>query len=101
MATLGGLVGVVALLTAHAWFVGGEFGLVAVDRIRIQQLAADGDRRAVGVLRSLQTLSFQLSASQFGITVTSLLVGFLAQPVLAPLVESTLGWLGLDSGALT
>ena len=95
-----GIAGVIALLVAHAWFVGGEFGLVAVDRTRIEQLAAEQERFAIGVLRSLRTLSFQLSASQLGITLTSLLVGFLVQPVLAPIFEPLLTRLGLGSRAV-
>jgi CBS domain containing-hemolysin-like protein len=64
-------------------FVAGEFGLVSVDRTRVEQLAEGGNRRARGALAALKTLSFQLSGAQLGITVTSLVVGFL--------VESRLG----------
>ena len=69
----------------------GEFGLVAVDRSRIEQMAEEDDSvRARSVLAALRTLSFQLSGAQLGITVTSLLVGFLIEPVLAPLFDSFL-----------
>ncbi|MGH9023802.1 MAG: CNNM domain-containing protein, partial [Acidimicrobiia bacterium] len=65
-AALLALVGVVALLAAHAFFVGGEFGLLAVDRSEIARLASGGDRRAAGVVKSLRHLSFLLSAAQLG-----------------------------------
>ncbi|HEX2049677.1 MAG TPA: hemolysin family protein [Actinomycetota bacterium] len=80
------------LIAAHALFVAGEFGLVAVDRQRAEARAAAGDRRAEGVVAALRSLSFQLSGAQLGITVTSLLVGFAAEPTigraLRPLLEA-------------
>ncbi len=67
------------LILIHAFYVAGEFGIVAVERSRVEQLAQEGDRRARSLLRALRTLSFQLSGAQLGITITSLLVGFLAE----------------------
>ena len=64
-----------------------EFALVAVDRTRLDQQAADGDRRAGLVVRLVRHLSFHLSGAQLGITVTSLVVGFLTGPVIAPVLE--------------
>ncbi|HEX2239711.1 MAG TPA: hemolysin family protein [Actinomycetota bacterium] len=69
----------------HGFFVAGEFGIVTVERTRIEQLAEKGSRPAKSTLRALETLSFQLSGAQLGITVTSLIVGFLIEPVIAPL----------------
>lgn len=66
---------------------------MAVDPARIEHLADEGDRRARSTLLAVRTLSFQLSGAQLGITVTSLIVGFIAEPtigeVLAPAVEAT------------
>lgn len=73
------LVLVVVLIAANGLFVAAEFSLVAVRRPTIEEAAERGDRGARAVLRELQRLSFILSAAQFGITVTSLLVGFLAE----------------------
>lgn len=70
---------VVVLIAANAIFVAAEFALVSVPRGEMADLAERGDRRAVVVLRQLDRLSFVLSAAQFGITATSLLVGFLAE----------------------
>jgi CBS domain containing-hemolysin-like protein len=74
------------LLTAgNAFFVAAEFGLVTVDRVEIGQRADAGDRRAVTVRHALHELSFQLSGTQLGITLTALLTGYLAEPALSRL----------------
>jgi CBS domain containing-hemolysin-like protein len=85
------------LILIHAFFVAGEFGLVAVDRARVEQLADEGDPRAARTLDALRSLSFQLSGAQLGITITSLLVGFLIEPIIAPVVEPWLGFVPKDS----
>ena len=64
-----------------------EFALVAVDRDRVEALAAEGDRRAKLAASELRRLSFHLSAAQLGITVTSLVLGFIAEPTVATLIE--------------
>jgi CBS domain containing-hemolysin-like protein len=56
----------------------------------VEQLADTGDARARGVLAALRTLSFQLSGAQFGITLTSLIVGFLAEPTIATALRGPL-----------
>ena len=63
-----------------------EFALVAVDRTRVDERAGAGDRRARMVQRLVAQLSFHLSGAQIGITVSSLLLGFMAEPVLAPMI---------------
>jgi CBS domain containing-hemolysin-like protein len=71
--------GLIALLiVGNGVFVAAEFAMVSVRRTRVEELAAAGDRRARVVARQLSDLSFTLSAAQFGITVTSLLVGYVA-----------------------
>src|SRR3954469_13751148 len=75
-----------ALLTAgNAFFVAAEFGLVTVDRSEIETRAESGDRRAQTVRHALHELSFQLSGTQLGITLTALLTGYLAEPALSRL----------------
>ncbi|MCC7078374.1 MAG: HlyC/CorC family transporter [Acidimicrobiia bacterium] len=78
------------LILLTAFFVAGEFALVAVDRTRIEQLRDEGSRRARGVLRALDTLTFQLSGAQFGITVCALLLGVIAEPAVARLLVPVL-----------
>jgi CBS domain containing-hemolysin-like protein len=85
------LLAVVLLVLATAFFVAVEFALVAVDRFKIQRLAEEGDRPARVLVGLLRRLSFQLSGAQLGITVTSLLLGFLAEPTIADLIEPVLG----------
>ena len=59
-----------------------------------------GDRRAVGVLAALRSLSTQLSAAQLGITVTNLTIGFLAEPAIARLLEGPLETIGVSGAAV-
>lgn len=73
---------VILLSLGTAFFVAGEFALVAADRTKVERLAEEGHRGAVSTLKALKTLSFQLSGAQLGITVTSLLVGFIVRPTL-------------------
>ena len=87
------------LILIHAFFVAGEFGIVAVERSKIERRAEDGDPRAKSVLRALKTLSFQLSGAQLGITITSLLVGFLIEPALAPVLEPLVEATGLPESS--
>lgn len=75
------------LILAHGFFVAGEFGIVTADRRQIEQLASTGHGRALSTLKAQKTLSFQLSGAQLGITLTSLLVGFLIEPAVAPLLD--------------
>ena len=68
---------------------------MAIDRNRVEQLAGQGDKRAKSALAALKTLSFQLSGAQLGITITSLLVGFLIEPAVAPALRPIVDLVGL------
>jgi CBS domain containing-hemolysin-like protein len=92
--------GVVLLIAANALFVAAEFALVTVDRAVIEREAED-DRRAAGVLSALKSLSTQLSGAQLGITITSLVVGFIAEPSIAALLRGPVGLTGLSDAATT
>ncbi|NIZ92727.1 hemolysin family protein [Kineococcus rubinsiae] len=94
------LVGVLLTL-GTAVFVAAEFALVTLDRFSVEKAAEGGDRRAAGVLPALRTLSTQLSGAQVGITLTTLLVGYLTQPSLASLLQGPLESAGLPDGAAT
>lgn len=78
------------LIAANAVFVAAEFSLVTVDRRQVRERAGEGDRSAVGIEKALGRLSTQLSGAQLGITVSSLLVGYLAQPAVADLIQPLL-----------
>ncbi|MFD3550012.1 hemolysin family protein [Streptomyces sp. NPDC058655] len=88
------------LILANGFFVAAEFGLVTVEKPEAERAAADGDRRARRVVTALRELSFQLSGTQLGITITSLVVGMLAEPALAALLAGPLLATGLPAGAV-
>jgi CBS domain containing-hemolysin-like protein len=81
---------VVLLIGANGFWVAVEFSLVAVDRNRMEARAAESWRGRV-VVGLLRRLSFHLSGAQFGITVSSLLLGFLAEPLVAQLLTPLIG----------
>ena len=83
------------MIGVNAFFVTGEFALVAVDRDRVEHLAEQGDRGAKGILKSLKRLSFELSGAQLGITWSSLLIGFLIEPSIGRALAGALEGLGL------
>ncbi|WP_433271637.1 hemolysin family protein [Actinosynnema sp. CS-041913] len=91
-----GLLAIVALTVATGYFVAQEFAYMAVDRGRLRQLAEGGDKAADRALRVTQRLSFMLSGAQFGITVTALLAGYVAEPLLGTGLADLLGLTGLS-----
>ena len=64
-----------------------------------ERAAAAGDSQARGVVAALSTLSTQLSAAQVGITVTNLLIGYMAEPSIARLVDAPLASVGFSEDA--
>ena len=72
-----GLIALVGLVGANAFFVLSEFALITVDRGRLEQQAEAGDPRARALLNATAQLTRHLSAAQFGITLSSLLIGSL------------------------
>ena len=83
------LLAVVLLVLANAFFVAAEFALVAARRTRIEAMVRRGDRKAKTVQSALQDLYRQLSAAQLGITVASILLGYVAEDTVAHLFR---GW---------
>ncbi|HUG86398.1 MAG TPA: hemolysin family protein [Euzebya sp.] len=98
-ATALGLVAVVVLILLNGYFVAAEFAFVAVKRARLEVLAAEGDKRARRAVAVLGRLSFMLSGAQLGITVTSLLVGFIAEPSLGAAIAPLLTAVGLPESS--
>src|SRR5215211_9307985 len=99
MSTALGLLAVVALVVATGYFVAAEFAFVAVRRRRLEERADAGDRRARRALQVTRRLSFVLSGVQLGITVTSLIVGYLAEPVISAAIEPVLDAIGFGTSA--
>lgn len=91
----------VLLTIGTALFVATEFSLVALDRHAVQRAIDEGDEGARPVLVALRKLSTQLSAAQVGITLTTLLLGYLVEPSLGTLLETPLAALGLSGGVAT
>ncbi len=92
------LLGVV-LTVGTALFVAAEFSLVALDRPAVQRAVDAGEPGARSVLTSHRRLSTQLSACQVGITLTTLVLGFIASPSIGELLSGPLSRTGLSSGA--
>jgi CBS domain containing-hemolysin-like protein len=87
---------VLFLVAANGFFVAAEFALVGVRRSRIETLAAAGNAAARRLLKQLNNLNAYLSASQLGITLASLGLGWVGEPVIARLLEQPLS--GLTEG---
>ena len=90
---------VIFLVLANGFFVASEFALVAVRKSRIEAMAAEGDAAATRLLGMLNNLSAYISATQLGITVSSLGLGWVGEPVVAALLEPILIQLGELTGA--
>ena len=88
----------ILLLLLNGGFVAAEFALLASRRSRLEQLAAEGDRRADHALAGVRELSLMLAGAQLGITMASLGLGAVAEPALAHGLESVLGRVGVPEG---
>ena len=90
------LVAIVLLVFLNGFFVAAEFALVGVRRSRIETLAESGDRRAQRLISILDNLNAYLSASQLGITLASLGLGWLGEPTVAHMLEGPLARAGIS-----
>ena len=81
------LVTAVLLLGANAFFVAVEFAFVAARASRLESIGAGGDRRGRLALAAVRDLQTQLAGAQLGITMASLVLGYVAEPALAHLIE--------------
>lgn len=95
--TLLSLLAFVLLTAGTAVFVAAEFSLTALERSTVEANARTGGRRDKLVLRAHRTLSFQLSGAQVGISITTLITGYLAEPLLANLLRPVFAALSLTS----
>jgi CBS domain containing-hemolysin-like protein len=91
----------VVLLVLNAFFVAAEISLLAVRRGVIEELAEQGDRRAVSALRALRELPITFSGAQLGITLASLGLGAVAEPAVADALKQLLGRTSLPTSAST
>ncbi len=89
------LVGGLLLILGTGFFVAVEFSLVALDQTTVQRAVDNGDRKAEPLLRCLKSLSTQLSSCQIGITLTTLLTGYVMDPAISRLLAPVLDRSGL------
>src|ERR1041384_3896690 len=78
------------LVFANGFFVASEFALVGVRRSRVEMLAQSGHAGARRLLRLLNNLNGYISATQLGITMASLALGWVGEPVFAHILEAPL-----------
>ena len=88
-----GLFAVVALVLANGFFVAAEFSLVAVRRSRVAELVNERRLNAKALQRATDHLDAHLAATQLGITISSLALGWVGEPALAHLIEPLFAWL--------
>lgn len=88
-----GLFAVLLLVLANAFFVAAEFALVGARRTRLDELSRGGDSKARLARRAVQKLDRYISATQLGITLASLGLGWIGEPALAHLVAGAFAWL--------
>ncbi len=91
----------IALMVICGIFGAAEYSFVTVDRAAVDRAASAGDRAAIGVRKALRSLSTQLSGAQVGVTITNLVIGFLAEPAIAELLRRPLDAAGTPQGAVT
>ncbi|MGE2731664.1 hemolysin family protein [Mycolicibacterium vaccae] len=99
-AVLGIFVGflvVLAITALTGYFVAQEFAYMAVDRSRLKARAEAGDSASARALTVTRRTSFMLSGAQLGITVTGLLVGYVAEPLIGRGLETLLGGSGIPT----
>ncbi|HVK07477.1 MAG TPA: CNNM domain-containing protein [Gemmataceae bacterium] len=85
--SVAGLVAVPLLVALNGFFVAAEFALVAVRKTRVEELVGQGVRRARAVWEAVTHLDRSIAATQLGITLASLALGWVGEPALAVLVE--------------
>lgn len=98
MSDLLGLLSLFVLVLINGYFVASEFALVSVRRTRIEQLVDEGVRAARDVKTALQQLDLYIAATQLGITMASLAIGFVAEPAIEHLLHPWLEKSTLSAG---
>src|SRR5262245_52066616 len=95
------LAAVLALVCANGFFVAAEFSIVTVRKTRIDQLVAEGHRRARAVRRAVTEPDRYIAATQLGITMASLGLGWIGEPAIATLIQPSFDFLPAHLAAAT
>lgn len=98
--TVVGLIAVVVLVAANAFFVAAEFALVGARRTRLDEMARAGDGKARLASQAIQSLDRYISATQLGITLASLGLGWIGEPALAHIIQGVFAWLPAPAGVI-
>lgn len=93
-----GLVVILVIIAANGYFVAQEFAYMSVDRNRLAAQAEEGDQAAQRALKITRRTSFMLSGAQLGITVSGLMVGYVAEPLVGNSLGTLLGGVGVPAG---
>ena len=91
------LAAILALVAANGFFVSAEFSLVTVRKTRIDQLIAEGNREARVVRRAISDPDSYIAATQLGITMASIGLGWIGEPALVTIVERIFAVSGIES----
>lgn len=91
-----GVLVTLAIIVVNGFFVAQEFAFMSVDRNRLGVQAAAGDAASARALKVTKRTSFMLSGAQLGITITGLLVGFVAEPLIGRSIGTLLGGVGVS-----
>lgn len=94
-----GILAVLGLVAANGFFVAAEFSLVAVRRSRVVELVSAGRPNAAALQKALGNLDANLAATQLGITISSLALGWIGEPAISHLIEPALSALGSFASA--
>src|SRR5260370_42417124 len=100
-ATMWRLAGLFALVLANGFFVAAEFSIVTVRKTRIDQLVAEGNRGARAVRRAVSAPDRYIAATQLGITMAALGLGWIGEPALATMIAPGLDALPVPIAAAT
>ncbi len=92
---------VLALVLANGFFVAAEFSIVTVRKTRIDQMIAEGHRGARAVRRAVSNPDPFIAATQLGITMASIGLGWIGEPALAAMVQPTIGFLPVGIAVTT
>jgi CBS domain containing-hemolysin-like protein len=92
---LGRIAAVLALVLLNGFFVAAEFALVGARRSKLQEMHEGGDRLARYSLKAVANLDRYISATQLGITIATITLGWVGEPVVAALMDSILGVFGI------
>src|SRR6185295_8716343 len=87
------MAGLFALVFANGFFVAAEFSIVSVRKTRVDQLIAEGHRGARAVRRAVTDPERYIAATQLGITMASLGLGWIGEPALASLIQPSFTYL--------